>query len=374
MDFDQQLSRIRSGRASRREINRALAAAGLGTFTMGLMARPGRADMQPMYFTWGGNPYEEFFAGYAETWGALPDLSFFGDEDEAYAKMVGGFEPDVVDPCSYEIRRWHDAGLIAPIDTARLAHYADVIPSLKQVQDATIDGNTMWIATDWGITSVVYRADLAPEYVGNESWSILWDEAYAGKLSNDDSVIDGFAAGAMYLGLDPFTLTEPEIARVREALVAQRPLLLTYGPSRTDFVQAMASGALVAGTGWSSSVLPLREQGLDVRMMSPKEGVMTWVCGICRHASNDGRGEEMVEKAHALIDAVISPEVGVYYIMENGSGYSNMKSFDMVSEADLAARSLPRDPEELLSRGVFQNAMAHIEQISTAWEEIKAGF
>ena len=375
MDIDRVINHLRSGKATRRDINRALAAVGLGTFTLGVLSRPGHADDGvPMYFTWGGNPYEEFFAGYAEAYGSLPDLSFFGDEDEAYAKMTGGFEPDVVDPCSYEIRRWYDAGLIAEIQTDRLTNYPDVIPSLKQVKDAQIDGKTMWVATDWGITSVVYRADLAPEYVGNESWSILWDEKYKGKLSNDNSVIDGFSTGAMYLGLDPFNLNEEEIAQVRDALVAQRDLLLYYGPSRTDFTQAMASGELVAGTGWSSTVLELREQGLDVRMMDPKEGVMTWVCGICRHASNDGRGEEMVEKAHAIIDAVISPEVGYYYIIDHGSGYSNMKSFEMVSDEELAERSLPRDPEQMLSRGIFQNAMSHMDQIANLWEEIKAGY
>jgi hypothetical protein len=82
----------------------------------------------------------------------------------------------------------------------------------------------------------------------------------------------------------------------------------------------------------------------------------------------------MVEKAHAVIDAVISPEVGYYYIIENGSGYSNVKSFEMVTDEELAERSLPRDPEVMLSRGIFQNAMANIEEISTMWEEIKAGF
>ena len=376
MDIDRAINHIRSGRATRRQVHQTLAAVGLGTFTMGTFARPGQTqDDTPMYFTWGGNPYDEFFAGYTETYGAMPELTYFGDEDEAYAKMrAGGFEPDVVDPCSYEIRRWYDAGLIAEIETDRLTNYPDIIPSLKTVKDAVIDDKTMWVATDWGVTSVVYRADLAPEYVDNESWAILWDEKYAGKLSNDNSVIDGFTTGAMYLGLDPFNLTEDEIQQVRDVLVAQRSLLLYYGPSRTDFTQAMASGELVAGTGWSSAVLELREQGLDIRMMDPKEGVMTWVCGICRHASNDGRGEDMVEMAHAVIDAVISPEVGYYYIIENGSGYSNMKSFEMVTEEELAERSLPRDPEVMLSRGIFQNAMAHMDEISNMWEEIKAGF
>ena len=375
MDIDRLITLLRSGKASRRQVNQALAAVGLSTFTAGILNRPGHADDgQAMYFTWGGNPYEEFFAGYAETYGGLPDLSYFGDEDEAYAKMLGGFEPDVVDPCSYEIRRWYDAGLITEIETDRLTNYPDIIPSLKNVQDAQIDGKTMWVATDWGITSIVYRPDLAPEYVDNESWSILWDDKYTGKLSNDNSVIDGFTAGAMYLGLDPFNLSDDDIMQVRDALVAQRELLLYYGPSRTDFVQAMASGELVAGTGWSSSIMELRDQGIDVRMMDPKEGVMTWVCGICRHASNAGRSEEMVEKAHAIIDAVISPEVGYYYIMENGSGYSNMKSFEMVTDQELAERSLPRDPEQMLSRGIFQNAMANMDEIATMWEEIKAGY
>lgn len=372
MNFDQQLSRIRSGRASRREINRALAAAGLGTFTMGLMARPGRADMQPMYFTWGGNPYEEFFAGYAETWGAMPELSYFGDEDEAYAKMVNGFEPDVVDPCSYEISRWNDAGLIAPIDTARLTNYADVIPSLKQVQDATIDGETMWIATDWGITSVVYRADLAPEYVGNESWSILWDPAYAGRLAQRDAMDDVVMEAALLLGIeDPFDMTDEELDRIRAKLAEQRPLLRYYWQDQTSVIQAVAAGEVVATYAWNDAYAILKKEGVDVGFMVPKEGILTWVDATCIIEGGPGTTEE----ALAYIDAAISPETGKFLIEEYGYGSSNEKAYD-IADPELLVELGIDDPDRVLALGMFYEAFEPEtrEKAVNMFEEVKAGF
>jgi len=55
----------------------------------------------------------------------------------------------------------------------------------------------VWVPIDWGQTSIVYRTDLAPEYVDNETWAILWDPKYKGKLAVFDSLVDGVVIAAV---------------------------------------------------------------------------------------------------------------------------------------------------------------------------------
>ena len=108
----------------------------------------------------------------------------------------------------------------------------DIIPSLKTIPGTYEGNNQYFFPTDWGLTSVLYRADLAPEYVDNESWGLLWDPKYKGRLSMADSLIDGVMVAAIYIGAkDPFNMTDDEMAKTRAALKEQLPLMRYYWTS-----------------------------------------------------------------------------------------------------------------------------------------------
>jgi spermidine/putrescine transport system substrate-binding protein len=278
-------------------------------------------------------------------------------------------------PCSYKVGQWYDAGLLDEIDTSRLTHFGELIPSLVGMKVGTMDGKRVFVPSDWGLTSVTFRTDLAPEYVDNNTWGILWDEKYSGRLSMIDSLIDGVAVAGIYAGVaDPFDLSDPaDMEKVRQALQTQLPLLRYYSNSMTDVEQAIASGELVAAATWNSSWVTLTQQGLQVDFMTPKEGPMTWVCGIVRNPANAGRSEEMVSLAYEVIDNMISPETGAWEIENYGYGHSNAKAFEMVGAEKLASLGLPANPDSYLAAGIFQEAMTPEADIQSMFEEVKAG-
>ena len=192
-------------------------------------------------------------------------------------------------PCSYKVEIWRDSGILQPIDTSRLSHWDDVIPSLKEIPGMTHEGQVYFVAADWGQTSVMYRPDLVDaEYLENETWGILWDERYRGRLSMSDSLIDGVMVAAIYGGAkDPFNMTDEEVEVTRNLLREQLPLLRYYWSSPTDIENSMAAGELVATSCWNDAFTALRSEGHDVRFMQPKEGAMTWVCGFCLMSDAD---------------------------------------------------------------------------------------
>ena len=363
---------VKSGRMTRREMGQALASVGvaaLGTAFMPKIAGAAAED-HPTVFTWSGYEDANLRPAYIAKYGGGPNFTFFGDEEEAFAKMRAGFEPDVSMPCSYKIPQWKDAGILAPIDTSRLSNWPDIISGLKNVPGTVFGGNHFWVCMDWGLTTITYRPDLVD--IEEESWGLLWDERYKGRFSMIDSLIDGVMVAAIYGGAkDPFNMTPDEVAMTKELLKKQLPLLRYYSNSMTDVEQALASGEIVAGVTWNGSFLRLTQQGVNVKFMTPKEGPMTWTCGISLMTNAD---PAKLDRSYAIIDALLGPEAGAWHIMDSGQGHANLKAYDLVDEADLIARGLSRDPSTVLNSGIFQKPIGNEPELQTMFEEVKAGF
>lgn len=365
---------LATGQMSRRQFNTMLASLGVTTVAFPLMSGVANAaaDDHPSVFTWEGWDAEAHHGQYFEKYGEYPNFSIFGDEEEAFAKMMAGAKFDVIHPCTYKVPLWRDAGILQPIDTSRLSHYPDVIGSLKIIPGMNVGDEVWFVSADWGNTSVLYRPDLVDEkYQEEETWGILWDERYAGRLSMADSLIDGVMVAAIYGGAkDPFNMTDEEVEMTRELLRKQLPLMRYYWTSPTDIENAMAAGELVATSAWNDAYTALKNQGINVKYMNPKEGAMTWVCGFCLLKDAD---PAKLEKSYDAIDAFLSPESGAFEILEEGYGHSNIKAYGLVDEATLAERGLSRDPEALLSQGIFQVAIKNEPALQGMFEEVKAG-
>jgi spermidine/putrescine transport system substrate-binding protein len=311
---------------------------------------------------------------YAAENGGEPNFSIWGDEEEAESKMRAGFHPDVVMPCSYKVQKWNDLGFLQPIDTSRLSHWGEIIETLYNVPDVVIGDKRMWVPAWWGLTSVSFRTDIAPEYVpaDKHTWGILWDEKYAGRLSMIDSLIDGVMVAAIYSGAkDPFNMTPEEVAKCKELMIKQRPLLRFYTNDNTGWQQALASGELVAADSWNDTILFLSQQGIPSMFMNPKEGPMTWTCGI---AMTSWVKPELEQKAYDLIDNFLSVDTGVYWVQNFGMGHSNKNVYTQITADELTQRGLtPGDIDAYIAAGHFQATIKNEPELQAMYEEVKAG-
>jgi len=370
------VEQLATGQMSRRQFNQSLMALGATMVMMPMGSRSAFAssDDHPTVFTWEGWDVPELHQPYLAKHGESPNIAIFGDEEEAFAKMRAGFKVDLTQPCTYKVPIWKDAGIIEPIDTSRLSTWDDIIPSLKTIPGTYEGSNQYFFPTDWGLTSVLYRADLAPEYIDNESWGILWDPKYKGRLSMADSLIDGVMVAAIYIGAkDPFNMTDDEMAKTRAALKEQLPLMRYYWTSPADIEQALASGELVATSAWNSSYAALKKEGLDVRYTSPKEGAMTWVCGFCLMSDHD---PAKLDRIYDYLDAYASVESGVFALTEYGYGHGNINAFAKVEQDSpglLKELGYSVNVNETLNAGIFQAPMGNEPALQAMFEEVKAG-
>lgn len=369
--IDGMIEQAKEGKLSRRQFNTLLGATGISLMTLPATVKPSAAaGEEAFYFTWGGYDIPELFGQYQEQHGSLPDMAPFGSSEEGLAKVRAGYKVDVMHPCNSNAPNWIKAGVVQPIDTSKLSHWADVIPSLKTI--ATHEGEHYFAAMDWGQTSITYRTDLADFDGGQDSWSMLWDERYKGKIGVIGSSGDTWWCAAIYAGV-PFDQihTDENIEKVAAVLREQLPLVRMYTDDMTTMEQALASGELVAAMTWNSSPVALKAEGVPVAFANPKEGALTWVCGAM--ISVDA---PHYDKAHDVIDSLLSPESGRFLINDYGYGHSNKKSFDLISEERLAELGLSRNPDELLNAGKFQipTPPEFSGKVDTVFEELKAGF
>ncbi len=384
MDIEEFRSRLANRDISRRDIHKVLASAGIATIAIPVVGSHAQeedaeqgvleTDDDLMVFTWAGYDLPELHTSYIDKHGVTPAFSLWGEEEEGFQKMRAGFQPDIAWPCTYSLRRWHDAGLLEPLDTSRLEHWGDVFPSLKTIEGGIIDGNEVFLPVDWGNSSVLFRPDLAPEYAGaeNHSWMILFDEKYAGRLGIYDSVDGVFGVVGAVIGAEnPFDMTDEELAEATEWMRKQRDVLRWYWTDITAVEQGLASGELVASYSWNSSVLELKRQGIPVEFMNPKEGIYTWVCGAVHISSGDGSDD----KAYDFLNAVSSPETGNYIITQYGYGHSNQKAFETVDQETLDNLGIS-DPVAFMagSRYFSEIPAATREKYIQLFDEIKAGF
>ncbi|WP_187431622.1 hypothetical protein ROLI_013740 [Roseobacter fucihabitans] len=374
MDIIDNLNAVKRGKLSRRAFNRSLLAAGVGLFSAPLLPRKALAAEgdHPTFFTWGGFDIGELYQPYEAANGALPNFSIFGGTEEALTKMRGGFVVDAAHPCNVGLKRWVDSGLFQPVDTSRLANWGDVMPELVAMQGNDNGAGSPWMVPfDWGGTSITYRTDIF-ELEGEESWDMLWDERYAGRLGSLASGGDAWWCGAIKAGVDFKDIaTDMAFEKIAAELRAQRPLIRVYTDDTTTLEQALASGEMAAAMTWNSSAVLLQSEEVPVKFAKPKEGQLTWVCGIMIH-----KDAPNLEKTYEMIDAMLSVETGKFMINDYGYGHSNLKAFDEFDEDTLKSLGLSKNPAAILDEGHFMIPQSQDweSRMNETFELVKAGF
>ncbi|WP_168879685.1 ABC transporter substrate-binding protein [Rhizobium sp. P28RR-XV] len=328
---------------------------------------PAAAADKLTYFTWSGYELPDFHKAFTAAHPDSVDISVFGDDDDAFTKVKAGFHPDIAHPCYDKVARWNKEGLLQPIETAKIKNWDKIFPVFRNLPDLQAgDGKVWMVPWDWGNTSVLYRTDLVknPE----QSWNLLWDKQYAGRIATIDAVHDTPVVAALLAGVSPFDMTQEQIGKVADKLREQRPLVSAYTTDMTSVEQSLASGQLVAAMTWNASAVALKKQGVPVEFMKPKEGMLTWACGFVM--LKDAKNTDL---AYDFINSRLEADSGKTLIENYGYGASTTSAFAAVPKDQLENLQLPADPETMLKSTVFTGPMKQNDDLAKMFEKVKAG-
>jgi spermidine/putrescine-binding protein len=230
-------------------------------------------------------------------------FTFLDDDTQALSKVASGYSPDIIHPCGGYIQKWKEAELIQPLDTSLLPDWNGVPEALKA--PGLIDGAYYHLPFDVGFTSITYDADQVDfsEVGGEETWKILLDDRYKGKISlfrGPDEVIE-YAALANRGAKDPTVLTPEEIAAAKDTAMQMKQNVRSYWTAQTDTVNDFVNGNLLMTTTWPDGYWKIKThpkmKGRNIKYMQPVEGRLTWICGMVLSSSTKQPGRAMAAMA-----------------------------------------------------------------------------
>lgn len=334
----------------------------------------GAQDRDLVVFDWAGYEDAAFHPDYTAAHGQSPTFAFFGDEDEAFGKLMAGYRADVAHPCSQSMTKWREAKLIVPLDTARIEHWDDIVPGIASMRDfmTTEDGRAWIVPFEWGNTALTYNTDRVEE-ADVLSLRAFADPQFQGRVSIGDNVDDAYALASLVMGITDWTeMTDAQFEEASAFLREVHKNVRLYWTDNTELSQAMAGGEVDLAWAWNETVSTLAAEGQPVAMKKDTaEGLSTWVCGYARLA--DGEGSE--DKVYDYLNAVLSPDVTEYLVADWGYGHGNGTAMSELPP-DLLEEKGYADVDTFLDRTLFQSPVpAELKMKMIAeFERIKAGY
>jgi putative spermidine/putrescine transport system substrate-binding protein/spermidine/putrescine transport system substrate-binding protein len=270
------------GRFSRRGfLTQAAGAAGAlaaGASSLAAAADAAVARDQPTLtmICWEGYADPSFVKPFEKMFNCTVKATYAGSSNEMFAKWKagGGNNYDLVSASGDVTRRFMRSGTVMEIDVDKVPNYPHLYPKFHTPAWNMAGGKHYGVSFTWGPDPLIYdrKAFSSPP----QSWSILYDKLYKGKLSTADNPIT-IADVALYLGYkDCYNLNEAQLMQVKKTLLAQKPLLRLYWGQAADLENAFEHHEVVASNGWPLMTQDLKRAHFPVGETIPREGATGW--------------------------------------------------------------------------------------------------
>ncbi len=326
------------------------------------------AAQQLTVFDYSGFEDPSFHQPYIDTHGAGPEFVFFGDEDEAFQRLLAGFQSDVTHICAGSVPRWQASGIIEAWDTDQIAAFETLNADLVGQDVLAGSEELFFLPTDYGSTAVAYNADeLAAEDV--TSLEIFNNPAYAGRLSIPDNVDDAYALAYLATGVTDWAeVSDAEFEAATDWLRGIHRNLRTYWTDPAEISQLMGSGEVLAAWVWNEVPVALAEEGFPVGYArNTAEGTSVWLCGYVNMV--EAPSDEAL--AYDYVNAILS-DGSAGPLLGNGFGSANDAALQALGAEAMEAAGLGEVTVPVLAQLPISNEQR--ERQAEAFERIKAGF
>jgi spermidine/putrescine transport system substrate-binding protein len=345
-----------------------------------MLAAPAAALAQPAsqpqrtlsVYNWGDyiemdeNGVSQVLKEFEEETGIKVIYSTFGENEEMYAKVAkGGSQYDIVVPSDYMVERMAKQGLLAEIDKSKLANYQYIDPEFR---DMPFDpGGKYSVPYMWGTVGIVYNKAMVTDPV--DSWSILWDKKYAKKIIMYDSSRDTMSVALIREGYTLNSTDEAELKKAEQALVEQKPLVLSY--SRDDIRDKMLMGEAALAVVYSGDAVLIMQEaenaGMEFGYSIPKEGSNIWMDNLCILASSQHK-----EEAMEFIDFLCRPDIMARNSEYIGYAPPAKAAYEMLSEELRAIPAFYPADEEVARCTAYRDLGEFNKVLEDAWTRVKA--
>jgi spermidine/putrescine transport system substrate-binding protein len=243
---------------------------------------------------WEGYADPLFIKGFEEQCQCKVSASYMGSSDELVAKLRGGSASnyDVISPSSDVATMIATAGLAAPLDLSKIPTYSQLTPKLTSMPLVKITGGVYGVPFTWGPNPLIY--DTTAFAKPPESWSVLWDPKYRGKISVWDDLSTVFMA-AQLLGYDKpdpsqlYSLSDTQLDAVKKKLLELKPNVRKMWSSGGELTNLFQNHEVIAAMGWPLNTVELKKKNFPVGETIPKENTTGWIDHLMITAASENK-------------------------------------------------------------------------------------
>ncbi|MBO5845075.1 MAG: extracellular solute-binding protein, partial [Clostridia bacterium] len=329
-----------------------------------------------------GNVNQMFEDYYFEKYGkrVVINYSTYATNEDLFSKLNNSaVSYDIVIPSDYMIEKLIEADLLLEFDVnGEIPNYVYINDSFKKPY---YDENERYsVPYTYGMMGIIYNKDMVDEEdLKEQSWGILWNEKYAGKILQFNNPRDAFATAMYWKGLD-INSTDPNVwDEALECLIEQKSILQGY--VNDEIFDKMTSGSAAIAPYFVGDYITMAETegAANLGFYYPNEGVNYFVDAMCipKSSKNPEVAKEYINFMLSAEPAIENAEF-IYYASPNTLVSENEDYIDYMGEFayELLYDTMPEDVNAeynaKFGTTCYKNFTPEIQsRINTLWENLK---
>jgi spermidine/putrescine-binding protein len=320
---------------------------------------------------WEGYADPTFVKAFEEQHHCKVSASYMGSSDELVAKLRGGSAGnyDVISPSSDVAASIAAAGLAAPLDLSKIPSYGQLSPQLTSLPLVRVKGQVYGVPFTWGPDPMIY--DTTAFSQPPDSWNVLWDPKYKGKISVWDDLSTVYMA-AQVLGYDRpdpsqlYNLTDEQLEAVKRKLLELKPNIRKMWSTGGELTNLFQNHEIVAAMGWPLNTADLKALNFPVGEIIPRENTTGWIDHLMITA-----GSENKELAYEFLEYMV--EAKTQKLVTDKTHYvpANPQAAQLMTREEVKALHLD-DVDNYQKRLYFWQNVPRRAKYNEIWNEVKA--
>lgn len=286
--------------------------------------------------------------------------------EEMYTKYkAGSIDYDLLCTSDYMIQKLIEENEALPINYENTPEYKNIDKKIIEAS-ASFDPKHMYtIPYFYGTVGILYNTK---EVTASEtdSWNILWNKKYNGKIIMENSVRDCFLVPLKQMGYSLNTTDPEELDEALTMLKEQKPLVYAYFVDETG--DEMAAGNASLAVVYSGEAAYAQSLSDELAYNVPKEGSNLWIDAwfIPKTCKNKQNAEKFLDFLCRKDIAEINFDY-VYYATPNTA------VFDSLDEETKQDKTIFPDSSIIENCETFTNLDTEATNLyNQLWKELKS--
>ncbi len=260
---------------------------------------------------------------FEEETGIQVEYEEYESPEEMYTKYkAGSIDYDLLCTSDYMIQKLIEEGEVLTMQHENIPSYQNIDPDIIDASASFDPEHNYTLPYFYGTVGILYNTDEVDAQKA-ESWSILWDREYEGKIIMENSVRDCFLVPLKQLGYSLNSTDEQELDEALAMLMEQKPLIYAYFVDETG--DEMAAGNASLAVVYSGEAAYAQSLADNLAYVVPKEGSNLWIDSwflpkTCKNKEN----------AEKFLDFLCREDIAkmnfdyVYYATPNSAVYNSL--------------------------------------------------